>query len=247
MGATANFSSTTLTGQNTSFANYRVNQMFGGLTTAAASTSADLAQGIIRFSASTSTPNPGFTGGGSANAQVTINEPLMFQIAPGSSGLIGVNFSLTGKLTSMSGIASSDLPLFEFDGAAGDGFVHASDTQNGTTLQTSGGWVSTNFAGTTTQNLIFQGVYQLTGPLDNVLVDFNPIAAVSGGTSMSDYSATGQLSLTLPAGVTFTSSDGFLSGSAIPEPGSLWPIASGIALLLGWQARGRGAGRCRRS
>ena len=148
----------------------------------------------------------------------------------------------------MSGIASIDLPLFEFDGAAGDGFVqYASDTQNGTTLQTSGGWVSTNFAGTTTQNLIFQGVYQLTGPLDNVLVDFNPIAAVSGGTSMSDYSATGQLSLTLPVGVTFTSSDGFLSGSAIPEPGSLWPIASGIALLLGWHARGRGAGRCRRS
>ena len=83
LGATANFSSTTLTGQNTSFANYRVNQMFGGLTTAAASTSADLAQGIIRFPASTSTPNPGFTGGGSANAQVTINDRLIFQIASG--------------------------------------------------------------------------------------------------------------------------------------------------------------------
>ena len=149
---------------------------------------------------------------------------------------IGVNVRLTGTqaVPLSGGVAVVDLPDFEFEGLCGpctDGFMRfASDTHSGVTVQQALNWVSASFTGSSPQNTFFQGVYDLTGPTVPVLLTFDLDTSVStAGTS--DYSHTGQLSLVLPPGVTYTSDSGvFLAAYAVPEPGSLCLLATGIAV-----------------
>lgn len=105
------------------------------------------------------------------------------------------------------------------------------------TLAFNFGWVSTTFTSLDPANWIFTGVYQLTGS--------HPVVGVTLGLNLScnvvcveDYSGTGLMSLSVPAGVSYTSASGVFgtspAASGVPEPGTLALMVFGLAgVVLG--------------
>jgi len=99
--------------------------------------------------------------------------------------------------------------------------------------QSIGGWVSSGFLSTSPNDVVFSGVYALTGPATNNLgVQFQLYANCGEGASC-DYSHTGAVGLDLPGNVTFTSASGVFLTQTTPEPASAWLIVSGLAGLAG--------------
>jgi hypothetical protein len=239
--ATPTFSSSLVAGQTSGFANYSVTDSVSRK--AAATASADFATGSMHLFAS------GNANGTHASAQAQLMDNVTFSVAgaaPGQPTPITVHLRIAGSLSGDStSIGEINLAGFDFEGLINgntDGnVVYVGDLSGGlktiSRLSASSAWVSTDFTGTTADNLVFTGVYDLIGPSEKVLLDMNLIASVTseGSLTTADYSHTGQISFDLPSNVTFTDESGVLlqppSTSAVPEPGTLTILASAIGLL----------------
>ncbi|HUH91627.1 MAG TPA: hypothetical protein VL742_00590 [Casimicrobiaceae bacterium] len=238
---TVSYTGTMLSGQDPSFVQFAVMQTGYGGRSASAYAEVDLANGLWRQIVSTTDP-----GGGTADgvSDVRINEQLAFH-ADGASASnpipISVGLFIEGNFNlGPGGFGSIDLPAFEFEGQGGaDGsVVYDTNTRVGIVLlSASSAWISTDFTGTDAHDLFFHGVYPLIFPDEVVNVSIETIGDFSQeGTA--GYGNTLGMSLDLPAGVTFTSTDGFLTAPAsAPEPGSLGLALGGFAVLAAWKGR----------
>ena len=98
---------------------------------------------------------------------------------------------------------------------------------------TNSNWVSANFSQLTPNQVVFNGVYQLTGATPSLNVRTYLTAQCGVGDSC-DYSHTAGLSLTNLTGVTYTSDSGvFLTQvpSSVPEPATYAIFASGLGII----------------
>jgi hypothetical protein len=183
----------------------------------------------------------GNSNGTQATASAQLQDVLTFSASGASLANpidIGVSLRISGSLTGgPSSSAEIDLADFEFDGST-DGVAKfvgdLIDNVSTISLETSSGWVSANFAGTTAQGLVFDGIYALTDPSEVVNLVWNTQASVSSEDSATaNYADTGQISLNLPTGVTFRSGSGvFLTAStALPEPSTLALFGAGLFAL----------------
>jgi hypothetical protein len=90
------------------------------------------------------------------------------------------------------------------------------------------GWVSQNIICHTTTCFNLQGIFDVTGPNPSVPLRLNLRLDCQNLNCTQDFSQNGTLSLSLPAGVTYTSDSGvFLTSSSTPEPASFSLVALG--------------------
>jgi hypothetical protein len=103
-------------------------------------------------------------------------------------------------------------------------------------VQTEPGWVSTSFSSNTPGNIVFSGVYAITGATADIPVSaYLEIANGGGASSSFDYSHTAQFILPTATGVSYTSdSTVFLTagaGASAPEPASIVLIGLGLVTI----------------
>jgi len=204
----------------------------GGSFSSSAYAVADLASGTVGVAASgTLYQNVGGLGGAYAEVDDTLN------FSAGGAGAsdvtdITVTYSLDGTYSGTPGVAGVSTALF-FGNAdlqyylASDGTVH---------VQSNAGWVSSGFLSTSASNIVFTGIYALTGPATNNLGVQLHLYANCGQGSSCDYSHTGVIGLNLPGNVTFNSGSGVFLTQTTPEPASVWLLAAGL-LGIGLRTR----------
>ncbi len=176
-----------------------------------------------------------------AEALAALGDGLNFTVAGASAGTItniGVTLALHGSLT-LDAFLQEQLS-FRSAGFADAQFINqiASTPYAAPHFQytNASGWVSFDFTPYTPGNVVFHGVYALTGASQHVDIGEVLLANSSGG--VSDYAHTSDLTLSLPHGVSFTSDSGaFLTGS-VPEPATWALLVAGFA-VTGMAARRR--------
>jgi hypothetical protein len=204
----------------------------GGTVTATAYASANLASGTLG-----ALGNGNVIGGTVSNEGLTtsMKDTLTFNIPGATSSTItniGVSFQVTGSATA-TGTA------YAFGRNSGMGVGNALITEGYSTSDNiieEGGWASMDIASLTENLVTFNGVYALTGPNPSVPISlFLNIQCQSGD---CDFSHTGAFTMTLPAGVTYTSASGvFLTqppsvcNYALSSGGQAFPPAGGNGTL----------------
>jgi hypothetical protein len=218
---------------------------FSGPLTASALATANLATGSVGvYALSDIIDNSVIESQASATAQ--LNDSLTFNVAGATSSTvtdIGVMFTIDGA-------AAPGTPLLS--GQAGPGVdMLGALTLGATTVQysyndeagspangtlTDGGWVSEQVNTQTPDELVFSGIYAITGASAVVPIQLQMICGAENGGTCS-YSDTAAVNFNLPQGVSFTSNSGaFLSqaqGTATPEPASWMLVLGGVAILIG--------------
>ena len=224
--------------------------------TAAAYAWANLAQGALGVSAGgsfLSLNGSGGLSGGSGDSVALLADTLNFT-APGASVNnpvdIGVTFSIDGSFNvqTAQGLSFGDVTSsFSFGNAAYNESIY--DNGNSSFLPAFSnapglaGWVSTNFSVRTPTDIVFTGTYALTSSSEAIGIQAMLVNYCGAGTAC-DYSHTGDVSLSLPDGVTYTSASGVfltqpLESSSTPEPAPAALLASGIAGLVLLRRRNR--------
>ncbi len=194
----------------------------GGTVTATAYASANLASGTLGAQG-----NGNVIAGTVSNEGVTtsMKDTLTFNIPGATSSTItniGVSFQVTGS-------AAATGAEYAFVRNSGMGVGNALITEGYDSTDNiieEGGWASMDIASLTENLVTFNGVYALTGPSPTVPISlFLNIQCQSGD---CDFSHTGAFTMTLPAGVTYTSA----SGVFLTQP----PPVCNYALSAGGQA-----------
>lgn len=224
------------TGKRTSSTDQSTVTSLAGSYAAAATASADLAQGKVHLYASAGGPLAGAT----ANAE--LNDTLHFTIAGANASTISyipVSFAFDGKAptTGDPAHASGELTYgFTFGGASayeygdyGAGIYQPNAGYPTFTYASAprvNGWVSSSFATYTPTDTRFTGIYEVIGASAVIPIDFR--LGLSAGNVTLDYLNTGSVSIGKVAGVSFTSDSGvFLTGNptvgGVPEPAS-WAL-----------------------
>lgn len=200
----------------------------GGASNGSAYARADLGTGQLGVSATgTARTKYGDSGDGvQGNASAAFADGLNFLIAgasPSTSTNIGVSIDLHGNfLVSSPYIGSSLSNSLSFGNAAfstTDGFDAA---PNG---HTASGWVSYSFSPDTAGDMVFSGIYALTGDSEHINF-YESLFTHSGNGETTDFSHTADFAFFLPSNVSFTSDSGvFLTANvgSVPEP-STWAM-----------------------
>jgi hypothetical protein len=203
-----------------------------------ASAYANLATGSLGVSGNSN--EVGYAGGNS-NEAAALADTLTFSITGATSSTvttIGVQWSVSGGVTSSSADSGGDAEMegnLQF-GNAGMTTEWDSDDGGAPTdylgTGADGDWLSSTIVSQTANSTIIDAEYQLVGSDPTIPVGLF-LECGSSNDASCDYYDTASISLTLPAGVSFTSASGvFLTQApvtAVPEPGSF--LLFGTALL----------------
>jgi hypothetical protein len=214
-----------------------VDQLFGYpiSITATAAANASLARGSIGVAASgTYWPN---ANQGVGSGQAVIQDTLDFSVAGAGADTvtdIGVKFAVDGSmgLTNYAQGAQAELQsTLVFGNASYSSLICAGCGSPDPVVESAraSGWVSDQISA---DGMDFSGVYAVTGP--NAVVGFEAfMTTVCQGGAACDYDHTGQTSLSLPTGVTYTSSSGvFLTqAGGVPEPATWAMLILGCGLV----------------
>lgn len=191
----------------------------GGTVTGTAYASVNLASGTLG-----ALGNGNVVGGTVSNEGVTttMKDTLMFNI-PGATSSTVTNIAVSYQVT---GSAAATGVAYAFGRNSGMTFGNATITEAYSATDNiieNSGWVSMSTPSLTENLVTFNGVYALTGPSPTVPIRlFLNIQCQSGD---CDYSHTGAFTMTLPAGVTYTSASGvFLTQ---PPPVCNYTLSSG--------------------
>lgn len=217
----------------------------GGPSNGMASARADLATGQLGVAATgTQRTRFGDSGDGVAgSASASFGDGLNFFVAGASattSTNVGVTIALDGSFVVTSPYTGSSLRnQLTFGNAAfstDDGFGIVPNAH------TASGWVSYLFSPDTAGNIVFTGVYALTGASQHVDF-FESLFTHSGNGETTDFNRTSRFTLNLPTNVSYTSDSGvFLTAtnvpSGVPEP-SIWLMMIGGFALIGISLRRR--------
>lgn len=143
---------------------------------------------------------------------------------------LSINYLLDGSFNAASGGNGSVLTDFGFGNQGLEAYWSSYVAPY--TFANTGGWSSQNIGCLMTSCFDFQGTIAVTGANPVVPVYLGLIllcAPTPGSTCSEDYGDTGAVSLSLPAGVTYTSASGvFLTQSPIPEPHNFALLAAGL-------------------
>jgi hypothetical protein len=176
----------------------------------------------------------------------TISDGLHFAVAGAGSATvtdIGVTFTVDGSIShgSQTGPYQTVGSHLGFGGAT---FSSTASVSYGTDSFTdsAANWVSYGYSSNTADDIVFTGIYALTGASTDLGIDESLDASCGGGVDCN-FSHTGAVSLSLPAGVSFTSDSGvFLTASpvaAVPEADSLAIFSVGLLALTATYRRRR--------
>jgi hypothetical protein len=220
---------------------------FGGLTSGTldlssqsgvADVSGSLATGATHLYSSTALGNAPTESNTITN--IGMIDGLTFSVLGGGSADVTLTYVLDGFL----GATDPSEPSYSseikyFIGTADMDWTGASNI-NGTQVGTSetSGFNTFTYTNNTASGFQFQGTFTVTNGESLQLFYLQTMNCNFG--QVCDFSNTGQMGLSLPAGVSFTSDSGlFLTqseGSAVPEPGSLLLMGLGI-VAMGWFGR----------
>jgi hypothetical protein len=159
---------------------------------------------------------------------------------------IGITFSVDGSMAEAGFGVAGLTSAINLDSAASEETDIGDMLSGGTCMSgpciyhqfTAGTWVSQGYSINNVGDVVFNGVFALTGASGDlsILATLSLTSAVNGvsGAANDDFSHTAMISLSLPQGVSYTSDSGvFLtqSGAAVPEPSTVWLGAAGIAFV----------------
>ncbi len=179
-------------------------------------------------------------------AGATLEDGLTFNFAGGGTEDIGIGLSLTGSInvpTDGSYVQSILMSLGTAQFQWGASFVNANNgTPVSEVLPDTENWVSYTTPVQTPTSLDFNGVLSVTSGEDLQFFLQQQMNCNVGATC--DFLDPLQISLSLPAGVTFASDSGVFLGqapapAAAPEPGSVALLGTCLlAIALAWRRKG---------
>ena len=182
-------------------------------------------------------PIAGFTSSVGGTSLAGLFDDVTFNVAGASPTTvtdIGVTLDLHGT---MSGSAFLQEQLLFSSPGVNDAnlLLQISGTQFSPPVvsdaQAGGSWVSASFSPLTPGNVVFHGVYALTGASQEVSIGEVLYSEAFAG--FADYAHTSDFSLSLPANVSFTSASGVFLSGGVPEPASWALMLTGIGLIGG--------------
>lgn len=224
-GLTSSFDQTSATG-------------FGVLTPfpaldASSYTAADLSAGSVKslVSGNEGVSANGAVAFGSGSAVAEIFDTLTFHVAGATNSTVTdivINTSLDGS-AGLNGKDGGIDVVYTLLIPNGDVQFNYNTSNNPAVAVNQFGWVSETVASATPSSFIFQGVTSGQGASFVINLDLKLNVFCQGADC--DYSHTGLIDLSLPAGVTYTSASGVFLSSSVPEPAS-WAMTIGGIMLL---------------
>lgn len=196
------------------------------------------------------------------NVQAQFSDILHYTVAGANSNTItdiNVSFAVDGSMMEGGFGTASLTSSINLDSAASEE-TDIGDNLSGGVCQsgpcifrqfTAGNWVSMGYSTNNVGDVVFNGVFALTGASGDLSIfqTLSLTSAVDGATGAAndDFSHTAALTLGLPQGVSYTSDSGvFLTqASSVPEPSTLWMAVVGIA-LVGMTTKKKSTADCRR-
>lgn len=217
--------------------------------------SANLATGALKVSASAEAIAPYYFDTCNACPQVTavLHDTLTFH-GPGStvlvtmplhldgsfamSGVTGLAQSDIGAVLNLGGLQAAQIVLDRLYVPPGNHLYAPADYLHGTVSGKPGSFVTTTL-NTATGTAILSGAFSTNVPY---ALSFNLSLSYSmlepGTVAAADFSHTALVSVSLPAGYSYTSASGAFLTSAVPEPATLPLWAAGLALWgAAWRRR----------
>jgi hypothetical protein len=191
-----------------------------------------------------------------ATTQAQFSDILHYTIAGANSNTItdiGISFEVDGSMAE-GGFGESGLTSGIDINSAFTEETDIGDMLSGGTCSagpciyrqfTQGDWVSMGYSVNNVGDVVFNGVFALTGATGDLsmFATLSLVSAVNGasGGANDDFSHTATLGLSLPQGVSFTSDSGVFLTQAVsstPEPSTIWLAAVGVALTA-FRMRGK--------
>lgn len=173
----------------------------------------------------------------STSISVVMEDFLTFTVT-GNNSTIAMGFSLDGILGLQSDSTYDQQIRYSIGSADMEWDVQSNGNPPPFTGNTSG-FATSAFTNDSITGFNFLGTFTVTNGQVLELFYSQNMDCDNGATC--DFSNTGQMSLNLPSGVSFTSTGGFLSQpvspASAPEPGSLLLIGLGMAAIAGFRRR----------
>jgi hypothetical protein len=209
---------------------------------ASAQARASLSQGLVAFSGAGTYLDREFVSGqsgGSGQGFAQNSDVLHFSI-PGASAStvtnLSITFSIDGNLLTSTAAGDSAAEMQANLTFAGGHFAETFDQSGSSAYQpvASGlqvtGWAASSFSSNTAGKIIFNGTISVTGPTADVSVA-ETLSGFGALGSSANYYNTGVVSISSPAGVTYTSDSGVFLSNPVPEPGIIALVGLALPML----------------